>query len=91
MKDAENTPFRIVEVDDEGWAAFKALEAQHRREYAASPEAVADHEAWVKAPPVSDSEWGSISPKESYPVIIPSQNQIPWAQRYDWASEKSKR
>lgn len=91
MNDTNNTPFRIIEVDDEGWAAFKALEAKHRREYAASPEAVADHETWVNAPPVSDQEWGSIPPKETEPTILPNQNQIPWEQRYDWASENPKK
>lgn len=94
MKEIDDTPFRIVEVDDEGWAAFKALEAQHRREYAVSPEAVADHKAWVNTPMPKEPRWRSISPEEQaelkWPEIIPSPTQLPWAELYDWAQESKK-
>lgn len=79
MNSPDSSPFRIVEVDDEGWAAFKALEAQHRREYAASAEAVADHQAWVNAPMADDASWGSIPAKEkdnlAWPEMIPHPTQ----------------
>ena len=86
----KHTPLKIVEIDDEGWAAFKALEAQHRREYAASPEAVADHQAWVNAPMADDEDWGSI-PDDDWlePLIAPNPNEIPWDQLYDWSLEKT--
>ena len=84
---AKVPPFCIVEVDDEGWAAFKAMEAQHRREYASSPEAVADHEAWVNAPPVPDDQWGSSPTTGGEPPFLPSPTHIPWQERYDWALE----
>jgi hypothetical protein len=79
MNAPDSTPFRIVEIDDQGWAAFKALEARQRREYAASPEAVADHEAWVNAPMADDSSWGSIPAKEkselNWPEMISHPSQ----------------
>jgi len=79
MNTPDPTPFQIVEIDDEGWAAFKALEARHRREYAASPEAIADHQAWVNAPMPADDSWGSIPPKEKaeldWPEMIPHPSQ----------------
>lgn len=87
----QHTPFHIVEVDDDGWAAFKALEAQHRREYAASPEAVADHEAWVNSPMPKEPRWQSIPPEEQaalkWPKIIPSPTQLPWEELYDWSQK----
>lgn len=82
--------FRVVEVDDEGWAAFKALKAQHRREYAVSSEAIADHQAWVSAPMPLESSWGSIPSRVREITIIPSPSHIPWENRYDWALEKLK-
>lgn len=84
----DTTPFQIVEIDDQGWAAFKALEARQRREYAASPEAIIDHQAWVNAPMADDESWGSIPAKDKEAVMIPSPTQIPWNMRYDWALEK---
>lgn len=95
MKNTDHKPFRIVEIDDERWAAFKALEAQHRREYSQSPEAVADHEAWINAPMPKEPKWRSISPEEQaelkWPEIIPNPNQPPWAELYDWALESQKK
>ena len=39
-------------LDDEArWAAFKAWEAQKRREYAQSEEAREDYRAWVESTP----------------------------------------
>jgi hypothetical protein len=89
MNTPDPTPFHIVEIDDDGWAAFKELEAQHRREYAASAEAIADHQAWVNAPIASDENWSSLPEKEKKVVIIPSRTNLPWHMRYDWALEKS--
>lgn len=80
----ENT-FQIVKIDDEGWAAFKSLEAKHRSEYATSPEAVAEHDAWVNSPQVPAGAWCSAPPKERKIQIIPSPTRIPWEQRYDWS------
>lgn len=89
MKNNAKPSFSIVEVDDEGWAAFKALEAEHRREYAASAQAVADHEAWVNAPEGSDRDWCSIQAKTREPTVFPSATQLPWESLHDWALEKN--
>jgi hypothetical protein len=83
-------PLKIVEIDDEGWAAFKRVEGEQRREYAQSTEAIRDHEAWVNAPMADDEDWGSI-PEEDWvePVIAPNPNEIPWDQLYDWSLENT--
>lgn len=90
-KDVKNA-FSIVEVDDEGWAAFKALEAEHRREYAASALAVADHEAWVNAPLPHDARWESIPSAEqdrlNWPVMIPHPSQPPLGNLKDFTSHE---
>ena len=81
-----STKFRIVEVDEEGWAEFKKLEADQRAAYAVSEEAKRDHEAWVNAPMARDEDWGAI-PARKYqePVRRPAHPLIPHSQRADWA------
>ena len=49
-------PLKIVEIDDEGWAAFKKMEGEQRQEYAQSQEAIHDHTAWVNSPMAEDDE-----------------------------------
>ena len=88
MKNEAKPSFTIVEVDDEGWAAFKALEAEHRREYAASAQAVVDHEAWVNAPVGSDQDWSSAPTQVRDPRTVPSATLLPWERLHDWALEK---
>jgi len=88
MKNEVKNAFSIVEVDDEGWAAFKALEAEHRREYAASAQAVADHEVWVNAPEGSDHDWCYVQAEEREAIALPSSTQLPWERLHDWALER---
>jgi hypothetical protein len=89
MKNDAKPSFSIVEVDDEGWAAFKALEAEHRREYAASAQAMVDHEAWVNAPVPGETRWKSIPSDEqtslAWPRMIPHPSQPPFDQLRDFA------
>ena len=89
MKNNAKLSFSIIEVDDEGWAAFKALEAEQRREYATSAQAVEDHEAWVNAPIGSDRDWRSIQAETREPRAVPSATQLPWESLHDWALEKN--
>jgi len=89
----QHSPLKIVEIDEEGWAAFKKLEGEQRREYSKSPDAVRDHEAWLYAPMAADDEWGSVSEatEEDWvePVIVPNPDQIPWDDLYDWSLENT--
>ena len=84
-------PLTIIEVDDEGWAEFKKMEGEQRREYAQSAAAVHDHEAWVNAPMAEDDDWGSIPEEEQEelrePKIIPNPLQIPYDQLVDFSEE----
>lgn len=81
---------KIVEIDEEGWAAFKKMKGEQRREYSQSQDAVRDHESWVNAPMANDGDWGSI-PEDEWvePVIAPNPNEIPWDQLYDWSLENT--
>ncbi|MFT3991208.1 MAG: hypothetical protein QM680_07340 [Luteolibacter sp.] len=89
-----HAPLKIVEINDEEWAAFKRMEAAQRLEYALSEEAIRDHEAWVNAPMASDDEWGSIPEEEEAelrePVIIPNPDQIPYDELVDFSELVSK-
>lgn len=93
MKNNAKQSFSIVEVDDEGWAAFKALEAEHRREYAASAQAVADHEAWVNAPMPLETRWKSIPSDEqnslAWPTMLAHPSQPPLDKLKDFAQVTS--
>lgn len=90
MNPPNQPPLKITEVDDEGWAAFKREEAEHRQEYASSELAKKDHEAWLHTKPAGDDEWGSIPAEEAenlhWPKIIPNPMQIPLDELVDMAS-----
>ena len=81
-----STKFRIIEVDEEGWAEFKKLEADQRAAYAVSEEAKRDHEAWVNAPMARDEDWGSTVSQDNWsdPVIVYAHGQVKSSNSYNW-------